>query len=81
MEIVFFPSGYIVNDTPFDILCFGQFQNIVGKKNKSFYPLAGQEEIQSGSKIDASTIVFGSDLGKKIRFAHKASPQSLTSDV
>lgn len=40
MEIIFFPSGYIVNDTPFDLVCFGEFQH--GKKNKAFIPLAGQ---------------------------------------
>lgn len=42
MEIVFFPSGYIINDTPYDILCFGQFEETHGKKNKAFYRLAGQ---------------------------------------
>lgn len=41
MEIIFFPSGYIVNDTPYDLICLGESHQ--GKKHKSFIPLAGQE--------------------------------------
>ena len=70
MDIIFFPSGYIINDTPFDLVCLGETH---GKKHKTYTPLAGQEEIQSGAKIDPTTIIFGSDLGKKIKFAHKES--------